>query len=147
MTENVHFGVLNLGINGGFLSTFLPNSSKFSISQRPNSLVTSNCLPVRKNWNFDRRNSEFSAVAFGIALNSTGIKKSWDFDAKRPKFSVIRALGNGEVEAHSTSVQLVEELKFSPTFQEYLKVMESVRTDRSENPSEDVDFVTPKKKR
>ena len=145
---NVHIGVLNLSINGGFPSSFPPTSSNFSISQRPNSLVTSNCIPVKKSWNFDRRTPKFSTVVFGIAFNSTGVKNSWDFDDRKPKFSVIRALGNGEVEIHSTSVQLVEkDLKFSPTFQDYLKVMESVRTDRSKIPNEDVDVVTPKKKR
>ncbi|ONK65740.1 uncharacterized protein A4U43_C06F440 [Asparagus officinalis] len=151
MMASVQMGFLNLGLNGGLLPNYPPNSyflvHEFSISQRPNSLVTSNSITAKKNWNFVRRKPKPSKVGFGTALSCIDIKEIFNFDGEKPKFCTISALGSGEVDARSTTVQFVEkELKFSPSFQDYLNVMESVRTDRSKNPSEKVNAVTPQKR-
>lgn len=148
---NAQIGVLNLGIYGGFNLNSPPISSfsahKFSISKCPNSSTTPNCSTVRKKLIFVGRKPEFSRVAGFPSRFSVYVEKSWNFDGRGAKYSTVRALGNEGVDAHSSSIQIVEkDLKFSPTFQDYLKVMESVRTDRSNNPCEDIDIVAPKKR-
>lgn len=154
MIATFEMSVFNLGLNGVFLSNPPPNSS-FSlhnslISGPPNSSINSNCIPVRKSWNLVRRKPELFISAmpvFGIGLDSTGMEKSWNFVGKKTKFGIVSASGNGEAEVQSSSVQLVEkDLQFNPTFQDYLKVMESVRTERSKRPNGNADVVAPQKR-
>lgn len=121
-TTNGQLGVFNLKGNG----IFLPDSRLsscfgcgFLISRRPVTRIT---------------------------LNSLRVPKIWDFDARTPKSIVANALPNGEIEAHSASSRLLEnEFKFSPAFNDYVKVMESVKMDRSQKLDADVDGYSSKK--
>ncbi|XP_010926893.1 pentatricopeptide repeat-containing protein At1g30610, chloroplastic [Elaeis guineensis] len=82
-----------------------------------------------------------------ITLNSLRVTKSWDFDVRKPKLRVANALANGEIEAHSTPGRLLEdEFKFNPTFNDYVKVMESVKMDRSHKLIGDLDEYSSKKR-
>lgn len=122
-TTNGQIWVLNLKGNRGFFSGFPLNSGSghgFLIPGRPVSSNTSNSLRVTK---------------------------SWDFDVGKHKLRVANALANGEIEAHSTPSRLLEdEFKFNPTFSDYVKVMESVKMDRSQKLIDDVDAYSLKKR-
>lgn len=69
---------------------------------------------------------------FGIPLNSTVVRKSCIFDARtvRPGLPKALATGSGSVE---------KGMQFSPTFDDYVKVMEAVRTERGKSSVSDVD--------
>ncbi|XP_020576653.1 pentatricopeptide repeat-containing protein At1g30610, chloroplastic [Phalaenopsis equestris] len=76
--------------------------------------------------------SIFQKPVIGMDVGCAGARKSSVFYAKRSKIGIINALPDGEVEAPSSSSQFFEkEFKFTPTFDEYVRVLESVRTDRS----------------
>ncbi|XP_072967474.1 pentatricopeptide repeat-containing protein At1g30610, chloroplastic [Typha angustifolia] len=116
MMANGHMGVLNLGGKGAFLpdSQSRPSYARgFSVSRKP---------------------------IFGITLNCVVVKKSWVFDGRTSYFRVVNALENGQMEGRSTSLRSLEkELNFSPTFADYVKVMESVKLDRCKNLDGDSD--------
>ncbi|XP_008807161.2 pentatricopeptide repeat-containing protein At1g30610, chloroplastic [Phoenix dactylifera] len=122
-TTNGQIGVFNLKGNRVFFSGSPLNSCSghgFLISGRP---VSSN------------------------TLNSLRVTKSWDFDVRKPKLRVANALANGEIEAPSTPSRLLEnEFKFSPTFNDYVKVMESVKMGRNQKLIGDVDAYNSKKR-
>ncbi|XP_020103187.1 pentatricopeptide repeat-containing protein At1g30610, chloroplastic isoform X2 [Ananas comosus] len=115
MMANGHLGPLILGKNGIFPQNSPPNPCiphGFLIPRRPILGITMDCMLVRK---------------------------SWVFDGRAPKFRVVSALASGEAEAPSADLRSLEkELKFSPTFSDYVKIMESVKSDRSRDSDGDL---------
>ncbi|WOL03381.1 pentatricopeptide repeat-containing protein [Canna indica] len=72
------------------------------------------------------------------ALNLRLAKKRWDLDAGSTKCRICCALANEEVDSGSVTSRFLEkEFKFSPAFDDYVKVLESVRIDRSKDSVED----------
>ncbi|KAH7654422.1 TPR-like protein [Dioscorea alata] len=93
--------------------------------------------PARWYWNSSKPLSCNSFSSFVV-------RKRWDFDVRNARFRVAGALANGELEAGPSAMEFLgKELKFSPTFDDYVKVMESVRTDRSNGGSGGVDGYRP----
>lgn len=114
-----------------------------SISKRPSSLIAPNCILVRKSLNFCTQKPNFCTLPL---VSANRLKRNWNFDGGKARNGVINALTDSDAESPSANMEIVaKELNFSPTFQDYLKVMESIRTDRSENPNVNVDAVSPKK--
>lgn len=76
---------------------------------------------------------------FGRAL-SLRLAKNWNFDAGSTKCRLCCALANEEDGSGSVARRFIEkELKFSPAFSDYVKVLESVRVDRSKDSGGDED--------
>ncbi|URD73476.1 PPR repeat [Musa troglodytarum] len=74
---------------------------------------------------------------FGRAL-SLRLAKNWNFDAGSTKCRLCCALANEEDGSGSAASRFIEkELKFSPAFSDYVKVLESVRVDRNSGGDED----------
>ncbi|KAG0478021.1 hypothetical protein HPP92_012740 [Vanilla planifolia] len=112
------------------------------------------CFP---NLGFIRNSRYNSSSGFHVSLSQDFVfKRDWrfamveqklGFHLKRRAFGVFNALHDGEVHTRSTSSQILEnELRFSPTFDDYVKVLESVRTERSTIPIAEGDVQSPKKK-
>uniref|UniRef100_A0A804IFW3 Pentatricopeptide repeat-containing protein n=1 Tax=Musa acuminata subsp. malaccensis TaxID=214687 RepID=A0A804IFW3_MUSAM len=76
---------------------------------------------------------------FGRAL-SLRLAKNWNFDAGSTKCRLCCALASEEDGSSSVASRFIEkELKFSPAFSDYVKVLESVRVDRSKDSGGDED--------
>ncbi|CAL9174205.1 unnamed protein product [Musa hybrid cultivar] len=76
---------------------------------------------------------------FGKAL-SLRLAKNWNFDAGSTKCRLCCALASEEDGSGSVASRFIEkELKFSPAFSDYVKVLESVRVDRSKDSGGDED--------
>ncbi|XP_062206485.1 pentatricopeptide repeat-containing protein At1g30610, chloroplastic [Phragmites australis] len=103
---NATIGLLNLGGRGVLLPTSQPNSSPGRGFLVPGRSVS--VLPLR--WGLVRKK--------GRALDSI----------------TAGAVASGEAGAGSSELRHIEkELTFSPTFTDYVKIMESVKLDRSKN--------------
>ncbi|KAJ0975791.1 hypothetical protein J5N97_017756 [Dioscorea zingiberensis] len=88
--------------------------------------------------------SNSSKPLFCMSFNTFVVRKRLVFDVSKPRFGVTGALANGELEARPSAMEFLEkELKFTPSFGDYVKVMESVRTDRGTSGSEGVDGHRP----
>jgi hypothetical protein len=72
-------------------------------------------------------------VTVGTQFSSILLKRSCSFDNRLNKFGVTFGnLANGEVKASSREISSIEqELNFRPNFSDYVKIMESVKLDRS----------------
>ncbi|OVA07351.1 Pentatricopeptide repeat [Macleaya cordata] len=85
----------------------------------------------------------------GISLNARRMKQSWFFSVRSPNCRTINALSKGEYDDNGSTNSgkvLEKEFKFQPTFDEYLKAMESVRTYRENNPIGGADAYHPRRK-
>ncbi|KAL0908790.1 hypothetical protein M5K25_023299 [Dendrobium thyrsiflorum] len=83
----------------------------------------------------------------GMHLASAGARKRCVIYVKRPKIGIINSLPDGEVETTSTSSEFLEkEFKFIPTFDKYVKVLESIKTDRSRLSTEEANLHGLKKR-
>ncbi|KAK8941699.1 Pentatricopeptide repeat-containing protein [Platanthera guangdongensis] len=84
---------------------------------------------------------------FRVVSGHSGARSGSIFCSSKLKVGYINASPDGEAETYSTTSGLLEkEFKFSPTFVEYVKILESVKTDRRRIASEEGDFHGPKKK-
>ncbi|PKA62106.1 Pentatricopeptide repeat-containing protein [Apostasia shenzhenica] len=89
----------------------------------------------------------FSQKSSSIRSGSAGLKKNCYFDLKKAHSGLVCASYDGELESHSAICSLLEkEFTFSPTFDEYVKVMDSVRTERSRGFGEEGDLQGERKK-
>lgn len=71
----------------------------------------------------------------GGALYLRAVKKRWNPGAQGTKCRICGALGNEVAGSGSVATRFLEkEFKFSPAFDDYVKVLESVRVERSKGP-------------
>ncbi|KAL5228686.1 hypothetical protein ABZP36_016951 [Zizania latifolia] len=104
-TPSASMGLLSLGGCGVSLPASPPGSS---------SLVPTRASVAPSSWGFVRR--------------------GWVFDARTAGFGAASALASGEAGPGSSELRHIEkELTFSPTFTDYVKIMESVKLDRSKS--------------
>ncbi|KAG8055886.1 hypothetical protein GUJ93_ZPchr0001g29489 [Zizania palustris] len=113
-TPSASMGLLSLGGCGVLLPASPPGSSSL-VPTRRGSVVPSS-------WGFARR--------------------GWVFDARTAGFGAASALASGEAGPGSSELRHIEkELTFSPTFTDYVKMMESVKLDRSKSLQSDGSYV------
>lgn len=120
---NGHMGTFNLGRNGSFVSNScrVPSSSSgFLIYRKPH---------------------------FNFALKTKSSNHVWILSVRTPNCRSVNALPKKETENSLMGGGFLEkEFKFEPTFDEYLKVMETVRVGRDKNPTRDVGGYHSEKK-